>query len=194
MGAADHYERVHPQTREEWRAWLRANHAESPGVWLVSWKKASGRAPIGDDATVEEALCVGWVDSLVRRLDEERSLLLFTPRRPTSRWSPPNKERVARLIAEGRMASAGLALVDEAKRSGAWTALDDVENLVVPDDLRDAFARHPGAADRWEAFPRSARRGILEWILDARRPTTRARRIEETASLAARGERANQRR
>ena len=191
MGAADHYERVHPGTREEWRAWLDANHAESPGVWLISWKKASGRAPIGYDATVEEALCVGWVDSLVRRVDEERSMLLFTPRRPTSRWSRPYKVRVARLIAAGRLAPAGLALVDEAKRSGTWTALDDVENLLVPEDLRAALDRHPGAAAHWEAFPRSARRGILEWILDAKRPATRARRIEETASLAARGERAN---
>lgn len=192
MGAADHYERIHPETRGEWRGWLAENHRDSKGVWLISWKKASGRAPIPYEDAVEEALCFGWVDSLVRGLDEMRAMLLYTPRKPTSNWSRPNKERVERLIAAGLMAPAGQEVVDLAKANGTWNALDDVENLVVPPDLADAFARHPGSAQNWDAFPRSAKRGILEWILTAKRPETRAKRIEETASLAAQGERANQ--
>lgn len=192
MGAADHYERFHPETRAEWRAWLAEHHQVSQGVWLITWKKASGREPIPYGDAVEEALCFGWVDSLARGLDELRSMLLYTPRKPTSNWSRPNKERVERVTAAGLMTPAGQALVDLAKASGTWTALDDVENLVVPPDLAEAFARHPGSAQNWEAFPRSAKRGILEWILTAKRAETRAKRIEETASLAARGERANQ--
>jgi uncharacterized protein YdeI (YjbR/CyaY-like superfamily) len=119
-------------------------------------------------------------------------MLWFSPRKRGSAWSRPNKLRVERLLREGLMAEAGLARVEEAKRDGSWTRLDAVWDLVVPDDLEAAFADHPGARAHWDAFPPSARRAILEWIVQARRPDTRARRVEETARLAARGERANQ--
>lgn len=190
--AAEGYELVHAETRAEWRRWLAANHAGSPGVWLVSWKTATGKPAVGYAESVEEALCFGWIDSLNRTIDDERTQQLFTPRRPGSRWSRSNKERVERLLADGLIEPAGLAAIETAKASGAWTALDDVENLVVPDDLAAAFAAHPGAAEHWEAFPPSVRRAILVWILDAKRPETRAKRIAETASEAAAGRRANQ--
>lgn len=192
VGRHDDYPRTEVGDREAWRAWLEAHHEKAAGTWLVSYKKATGKPAVGYDASVEEALCFGWVDSLPRKLDAERSMLLFTPRKAGSRWSRPNKERVARLEEAGRMTPAGRAVVEAAKQDGAWTALDDVEDLVVPDDLSAAFERHPGAAQAWAGFPRSTRRGILEWILDARRPPTRAKRIEETAVRAAKGERANQ--
>jgi uncharacterized protein YdeI (YjbR/CyaY-like superfamily) len=190
--AAEGYERVHAETRPEWRRWLAANHAGSPGVWLVSWKTVTGKPAVGYAESVEEALCFGWIDSLNRTIDDERTQQLFTPRRPGSRWSRSNKERIERLLADGLIEPAGLAAIEAAKASGAWTALDDVENLVVPDDLAAAFAAQPGAAEHWEAFPPSVRRAILVWILDAKRPETRARRIAETASEAAAGRRANQ--
>ena len=190
--AAEGYELVHAETRAEWRRWLAANHAGSPGVWLVSWKTATGKPAVGYAESVEEALCFGWIDSLNRTIDDERTQQLFTPRRPGSRWSRSNKERVERLLADGLIEPAGLAAIETAKASGAWTALDDVENLVVPDDLAAAFAAHPGAAEHWEAFPPSVRRAILVWILDAKRPETRAKRLAETASEAAAGRRANQ--
>lgn len=190
--AAEGYKLVHAETRAEWRRWLAANHAGSPGVWLVSWKTVTGKPAVGYAESVEEALCFGWIDSLNRTIDDERTQQLFTPRRPGSRWSRSNKERVERLLADGLIEPAGLAAIEAAKASGAWTALDDVENLVVPDDLAAAFAAHPGAAKHWEAFPPSVRRAILVWILDAKRPETRARRIAETASEAAAGRRANQ--
>jgi len=189
---ADAYPRTELDRREEWRAWLAEHHADLSGTWLVSFKKASGRPATGYEASVEEALCFGWIDSLTRRLDAERSMLLFTPRKPGSNWSRPNKERIERLLAAGAMEPAGLAAVERAKADGTWTALDDVEDLVVPDDLAAAFAERPGAAEAWEAFPRSVKRGVLEWILVAKRAPTRAKRIEETAEKAARGERANQ--
>lgn len=183
---------VHAETREAWRDWLAEHHATAAGVWLVSWKKATGRPAVGYDAAVEEALCVGWVDSTGRRLDDERAMLYFAPRTPRSGWSRPNKERVARLGAAGLMRPAGHAAVDAAKANGSWTLLDAVEDLVVPDDLRAALDAHPGARGHWEAFPRSAKRALLEWIVQAKRPETRARRVGETARLAARNERANQ--
>jgi len=192
MPPADRYPKTQHERREDWRAWLAEHHADHNGVWLVSYKKASGRPSMGYDASVEEALTFGWVDSLGRKLDDERTMLLFTPRKPGSNWSRPNKERIERLTAEGRMEPAGIAAVERAKDDGTWTALDDVENLVVPDDLAAAFAERPGAAEHWEAFPRSVKRGVLEWILQAKRPATRERRIAETAEKAARGERANQ--
>ena len=183
---------VHPLTRAAWRAWLIANHATSGGVHLVTWRKATGRPAVGYGEAVEEALCVGWVDSIAGKLDPERSTLWFTKRRPKSGWSRPNKERVERLIASGLMMPAGLAAIEEAKRRGTWSLLDAVEDLVVPDDLAAALAANPPARANWEAFSRSGRRGILEWIIPAKRPETRARRVAETAELAARNEKANQ--
>jgi uncharacterized protein YdeI (YjbR/CyaY-like superfamily) len=185
-------EHVHPQTRAEWRAWLEARHASSTGVWLVTWKKATGKPRVEYDDAVEEALCYGWIDSLGRTLDDERSRLLFTPRKPGSGWSRPNKQRVERLLAAGLMRPAGLAVVEAAQADGSWSSLDDVENLVEPDDLRTALDADPEARRQWDGFPRSAKRGILEWVQSAKRPETRGKRIAETAELAARGERANQ--
>jgi uncharacterized protein YdeI (YjbR/CyaY-like superfamily) len=181
-------ERVHPETRQEWRDWLIANHDRSAGVWLVSWKGKTGRARVAYEDAVEEALCVGWVDSTQRTLDEERTMQWFAPRKPASGWARSNKERVERLTAAGLMLPAGLAAVAQAKANGAWERLDSVENLVVPDDLAAAFDARTGARERWDAFPPSARRALLEWIAQARREETRRRRIEETAERAARGE------
>lgn len=192
MGAVDDAERVHPTSLEEWGVWLAANHDRDEGVLLVSYRKATGRQAFGYEEAVTEALRFGWVDSTPRKLDDERTMLYFAPRKAGSGWSRPNKERIARLEAEGRLEPAGLALVEAAKADGSWLLLDDVEDLVVPDDLADAFAEHPGSREAWDAFPPSARRGILEWIVQAKRPATRARRIAETAAKAARGERANQ--
>ena len=191
MAMAD-AERVHPDTVEEWRAWLDEHHASSDGVWLVSWKKHTGRSTVDYEAAVTEALAVGWVDSKGQRLDDDRTMLWLTRRRPTSGWSRPNKQRVERLYAEGRMGPAGQAAIDAAKENGTWSLLDDVENLVVPDDLAAEFDQHLGAREAWDGFPRSVKRSILEWIVTAKRQETRRARIAETAEKAGRGERAHQ--
>jgi len=192
MAIHDDAERVHIEHRNEWRRWLEANHDRPVGVWLVRWKKNSGHPVLGYDDAVEEALCFGWVDSLPRKLDDDRTMLWFAPRKRGSAWSRPNKERVARLDAEGLLTPAGRRAVDTARADGSWSLLDDVEDLVVPSDLATAFEDHPGSREQWDAFPPSTRRGILEWIVQAKRAETRAKRVEETATLAARGERANQ--
>ncbi len=188
--ALDTAEQVHCETRAQWRAWLAEHHTQPRGVWLVSWRTATGRPAVGYEPSVEEALCFGWVDSVARRLDDDRTMLYFAPRKKGSGWARTNKDRVARLEAAGLMADAGRAVVDAARADGSWTLLDDVENLVVPDDLAAAFDRHPGSRERWDAFPRSARRGMLEWLVQARTAPTRERRLERIAEGAARGERA----
>jgi uncharacterized protein YdeI (YjbR/CyaY-like superfamily) len=119
-------------------------------------------------------------------------MLWFAPRKPRTGWSRPNKLRIGKMTAAGLMAEAGLVKVRAAQADGSWASLDGVEALEVPQDLAAAFERHPGSAQRFEAFPRSAKRGILEWMVVATRAETRAARVEETARLAARGERANQ--
>lgn len=183
---------VHPLSRAEWRAWLERHQTRPDGVWLVTFKKATGEPRVEYDEAVEEALCFGWVDSKPGRLDDRRSLLWFAPRKAGSGWSRPNKERVERLTAEGRMAPAGLAVVEAARADGSWNALDAVEALEVPDDLAAALAANGDAARTFDAFPRSAKRGILEWIVTAKRPETREKRVAETARLAAENVRANQ--
>ena len=161
-------------------------------MWLISWKSATGKPAVGYDEAVEEALCFGWVDSLQRSIDDERSIQRFSPRKPKSRWSRSNKERVERLTAEGLMAPAGLAAIENAKETGAWTELDAVEEMIVPDDLAAAFTEHPGSREHWDDFPDGVKKRILLWLLDAKRPETRAKRTAEAASEAAAGRRANE--
>lgn len=190
MGKFDDAPHVEAEDRATWRAWLEANHATATGAWLVSWRTGHGpRVPYED--AVEEALCFGWVDSQGGTIDERRSRQYFAPRKPTSGWAATNKARVERLIADGRMAPAGLAAIERAKANGSWTLLDDVEQGIIPDDLARALADHPPAAANFDAFPKSARRAILEWVAQAKRPETRANRILETAAAAARNERAH---
>ncbi len=177
-------------SRAEWRRWLEDNHASSTGIWLVRWKKSAGREWLTYDEVVEEALCFGWIDSLQRTVDEERTQLLMTPRRTGSRWSASNQERVRRLSAAGLMRPAGSAVVAAARADGAWNALDEVNALIEPADLIAALDADPPARVAWDAFPPSVRRGILERILDARTDPTRRSRIETVVTEAHDGRRA----
>lgn len=178
-------------TRSAWRRWLSANFSRDHGLWIITRKRSAGGRVSYDDL-VEEALCFGWIDSKPRTLDSESSMLWFSPRRNGSAWSGKNKERVRRLIADRRMHPAGLAKIAEAKRDGCWTRLDGATQLRVPKDLRLAFNSNPDALKNFRGFPPSAQRAILEWIATARSEETRARRVTEAASKAAKNERANQ--
>ena len=182
----------YPKSRTEWRSWLSENHNSSSGVWLILAKKESGIATVTLDEAVDEALCFGWIDSLPNKVDEKRYKILISPRKPSSNWSGINKERVAKLQKQGLMAEPGIKMVKLAKQSGTWDALNQVENLVNPPDLQQLLDEKPQAAKHYEAFPRSVKRGILEWILNARKPETRQKRIDETVNLAAQNIRANQ--
>ena len=183
---------VHPRSRAAWRAWLADHHGRDDGVWLIRFKQATGQPPLSTDDVVEEAIAFGWIDSVPKKLDAERSMLWVSPRKAGSHWSRLSKERAARLIDAGLLAPAGRAAIDRAQADGTWSALDDVENLIVPDDLAEALDARPPARREWDGFPRSVKRGILEWILTAKRPSTRSRRSDEAARLASQGKRANQ--
>jgi uncharacterized protein YdeI (YjbR/CyaY-like superfamily) len=183
---SDSYEQVEVTSVGQLRGWLQAHHDGSPGIWLVTYKKAVGDRHVSYDEVVREALCFGWIDSKGRAVDEQRSSLLLTPRKPTSGWSRPNKERVAELEASGRMAAPGRAVIEAAKTSGTWNALDNAENLIEPAELAAALDATPEARTNWEAFPRSTRRATLEWIYAAKRPETREKRVTETVDHAAR--------
>ncbi|MDE2385014.1 MAG: YdeI/OmpD-associated family protein [Alphaproteobacteria bacterium] len=183
--------RVEISSRAELRAWLSKHHGQPQSIWLVTRKKPDPRnVPYND--IVEEALCFGWVDSLPRALDEKRSMLRLSPRKPGSAWSKLNKQRVATLIASGLMQPAGLAVVEAAKASGTWDRLNEVEELHVPDDLAATLKKNKMAKGYFDLFPRSVKRAILEWILSAKKQETRASRIAETVSKAEKNIRANQ--
>jgi uncharacterized protein YdeI (YjbR/CyaY-like superfamily) len=171
---------------------LSANHTRTEGVWLVTYKTATGQPRVEYEDAVEEAIAFGWIDSKVNKLDDQCSLLWFSPRKPGTGWSRPNKQRVARLVEAGLMQLAGQAKIDAAVADGSWTKLDGVELLEIPADLEAALTTYESAAENFAAFPRSAKRGILEWILNAKRPETRAKRVAETALLADSNQRANQ--
>jgi uncharacterized protein YdeI (YjbR/CyaY-like superfamily) len=180
-------ERFQPVDRAAWRAWLAANHATATGVWAVTYRRAAAKPVVGYDELVEEALCFGWIDSRPGSLDEERTMLRFTPRKRGSVWSRPNKERVERLIADGSMTAAGLRAIEAARADGSWDALNDVDALVVPVDLAAALAGDAAAARGFGAMSPSVQKPILFWVTSAKRPETRARRITEILRYVAVG-------
>jgi uncharacterized protein YdeI (YjbR/CyaY-like superfamily) len=185
------YEHVEVDSRAAWRAWLAANAATHTGIWLVTWKrKADPARHLPYEELVEEALCFGWIDGRAGRVDEARTKLLLTPRRRGSGWSRPNKIRIERLVAAGLMTPAGQAVIDAAVADGSWTKLDDIENLIEPDDLRAALDAEPAARAAWDGFPRSPKRAALEWLSTAKRPETRQKRLATIVTEAAAGRRA----
>lgn len=189
--ALDHLPRVTIRSRADLRAWLQENHQSTGSVWLVRYRKSTQpNLYVPYSEIVGEALCFGWIDSRTNRLDEERSMLLLAPRKPGSAWSKLNKQRVAKLNASGLMTTAGTLKVKQAKKDGSWKILDSVERLEDPADLQKALDALPEARSNFNDFPKWSKRFLLEWIRTAKRPETRAKRIAETASEAARNRRA----
>jgi uncharacterized protein YdeI (YjbR/CyaY-like superfamily) len=173
--------------REGWRRWLEEHHGRAQGVRLILARRAGNDAVLTYEAAVEEALCFGWIDGRQQPHDDRHVRQHFAPRRQGGTWARSNRERVERLEREGRMTEAGLRVVEAARRDGSWSFLEDVENLVVPDDLAAALAGDPEAGECFSAFSPSVRRAYLGWIKEARRPATRASRIADTVWLAHRG-------
>lgn len=180
----------HAESRSQVRQWLEANHSTARGVWLCSWRGPTGKPACPYPEVVEEAICFGWIDSTTKRLDDERSLQLLTPRKPKSTWTRLNRRRVADMEAAGLMTPAGRRAVEVAKANGWWTILDPVEDLIEPDDLTAALDGDQAARDQWDQFPAGARKAMLFWVISAARPETRQRRIDTIVGKAATGERA----
>ncbi len=190
MSALEDAPQLHVDDRATWHLWLEANHAAARGVWLITWRPRTGRPRLEYEDMIEEALCYGWVDGTGGVLDEERGRLYFAPRKPRSVWAASHKARVEKLIAEGRMTAAGMAAIERAKANGSWEVLESSDRLEVPEDRASARAARPQAAANFAAFTPSQRKMQLAWIAMARRPETRAGRIEKIAEAAARNERA----
>lgn len=184
-------ETFHAKTRADWRKWLEKNHLTEKSVWLIIYRKESDIPSIYYPEAVDEALCFGWIDSKPNKRDNNSYFQFFSKRNPKSNWSKVNKEKVDKLIAQGLMQSKGLEMIEIAKQNGTWTALDEVEKFTIPDDLKELFEKNKTALENWEKFSRSSKRGILEWIMNAKRPETRKKRIEETVSLAEKNSKAN---
>lgn len=184
------YPVVHAETRTQWRTWLADNHASTRGVWLCSWRNTTDRPRCPYPEAVEEAICFGWIDSTNTVLDNERSLQLFTPRRPKSQWTRLNRKRAADMEDRGLMTEAGRRAIAAAKSNGWWTISDQVEDLEEPPELTTALDANPQARSNWDGFPPSARKQMLWWIVSAARDDTRAGRIAQVVADAAIGLRA----
>ncbi|MDP9363719.1 MAG: YdeI/OmpD-associated family protein [Chloroflexota bacterium] len=182
---AEERETFQANSRAAWRGWLERNHERPDGIWLVSYKKASGKPGVSYPEAVEEALCFGWIDSRPNALDDERYMQYFSPRKPKSPWSAVNKRRIEDLIERGLMTPAGMAKIEAAKRDGSWGAYDAIERLEIPDDLAAALRASPDADANFRAFGDSTKKQILWWIASAKRPETRATRIARTVEAAA---------
>lgn len=182
--------RIEIKNRSDLRNWLQQNYFQEQGIWLVTYKKASKYyLPYQD--IVQECLCFGWIDSLPRKLDQMRTMLYICPRKKGSHWSKVNKEHIVQLEAASLIHQAGFNKIEQAKKDGSWTFLDDVEALILPADLKQAFEQNKAALVNWEAFPRSVKRGILEWIKNAKKAKTRAKIIQDTVNKAQNNVRAN---
>jgi len=175
--------------RKTWRRWLEKNHVKSTGIWLVYYKKASGKPRVSYNDAVEEALCFGWIDSTAKSLDDERYMQRFTPRKPKSGWSGINKERIEKIIASGLMTEAGLVKIEAAKKDGSWNSLDKIyapaDQLMAPPDLEKALLRNKKAKTNFNNFPVFTRRQFLSWINSAKRPETRQTRIKQAVLMSA---------
>lgn len=183
---------VAPASRNAWRAWLLDHHDRDEGTWVVLYKKATKMPTITNDELVSEAIAFGWIDSTPRKIDAERFAVWVAPRREGSNWSNLSKQRAREVAAAGRMTPAGQAAIDRARANGTWEKLEPVESLEIPDDLAEALAARPPAAEEFDKFPPSIKRGILEWVTGAKTDKTRSKRVHETAFLAEVGKRANQ--
>lgn len=184
----DRFAHVPVRSVEELHAWLLAHHEQDDAVWLVTWKKAVPALYVPHEQVLDELVAFGWIDGLRRRVDEQRTRQLVSPRR-TQPWARSYRVRAERLLAAGRMHSAGRRGVEQAKASGTWDVLDHVDDLVVPEDLAAALAAQPPAAEHFAGFPPSTRRNVLRWIATARTAPTRARRIALTCDEAQHGRR-----
>jgi uncharacterized protein YdeI (YjbR/CyaY-like superfamily) len=181
---------LHFAQRDEWRAWLEAHHATATEAWLILYKKHTGKPSLLLEEAVEEALCFGWIDGLLQRIDDEKYTLRFSPRKQNSVWSQVNKRRVAKLIKQGHMTEAGLAKIKEAKANGQWRAAtlrEDTTN--IPDDLKQALKINSRAQRNFDRLAPSHKRQYIYWITSAKTDKTRQQRIQETVRLVAENKR-----
>jgi uncharacterized protein YdeI (YjbR/CyaY-like superfamily) len=173
-----------PKSQTEWRQWLEKNHQPKQSVWLIYYTKKSTIPSLSWSEAVDEALCFGWIDSTRKTIDDFSFIQFFSKRKPKSNWSKINKEKVKQLIDSKKMTKAGYESIETAKQNGYWTILDEVEDLIIPNDLEIAFEKHKGSKDYFLGLSKSARKIILSWIVLAKLQETRQKRIDEVVESA----------
>jgi uncharacterized protein YdeI (YjbR/CyaY-like superfamily) len=173
-----------PASQKDWREWLLENYNSKQSVWLVYHKIKSNVPSISWSQAVDEALCFGWIDSTARPIDDRTFMQFFCKRKPNSVWSKINKTKVDRLISEGLMTQAGFDSIEKAKHNGSWVILDDVEELKIPRDLIAAFKTQRGSKLFFLGLSKSVQKSMLQWLVLAKKPETRQKRINEIAILA----------
>jgi uncharacterized protein YdeI (YjbR/CyaY-like superfamily) len=174
----------YPENREQWREWLAENHSTISSIWLIYYKKSSGKPSITYSDAVDEALCFGWIDSKIKSIDSEKYRQFFCPRKPNSVWSKVNKQKVLSLVEQGLMTQAGFTVIEIAKMNGSWTILDEAEALVIPDDLLLALSEISVAKEYFLKLSHTDKRNLLQWITLAKKAETRQRRIREIVTSA----------
>jgi uncharacterized protein YdeI (YjbR/CyaY-like superfamily) len=174
----------HAKNRKAWRNWLQKHHAKEPGVWLIYYKKDSGKTRVSYDDAVEEALCFGWIDSIMKPIDEDKYMQKFTPRKIKSVWSALNKRRVEKLLEQKLMTPAGIAIIETGKKNGSWVQLDHVENFIVPPDLKKFFAKNKKIFKYFEGLGKFRQKQWLYRLHNAKLPETRAKRIADLVAEA----------
>lgn len=184
MEAKDQNSYLHVSDRSAWRKWLEHNHLTAKGISLVIYNTKSSEKGIRYVEAVEEALCFGWIDGKTKKRDHDSTFQYFSKRNPRSYWSKSNRKRVESLIEKGLMTSSGQELINLAMKTGTWSALEEIENLIIPDDLQKLFNLNKIAYKNFESFSKSSKGIILGWIMSAKRPDTRQKRIELTVALA----------
>ena len=181
-------ERIYISDRDKWRQWLSENHAAKAGIWLVFYKKETSKPSIEYEAAVEEALCFGWIDSIIKKIDAAKYARKFTPRSDKSKWSQLNKKRADKMIKQGRMTEVGLAKIKSAKKTGLWDKNDRPRiSLDIPPEFAKALARNKKAKENFDKLAASYRKHYIGWISIAKRPETKKRRIEESIALLEKG-------
>ena len=173
----------YPISRTAWRKWLAKNHLSTQAVWLVFYKKAAQKPTLTWSEAVDEALCFGWIDSIKKTLDHESSIQFFSKRKAKSTWSKINKQKIEQLIGDGLMVEAGYKSIEIAKKNGSWTILDEVEELIIPEDLATAFEAKPEAKAFFFNLSKSAKKVLLQSLVLAKRQETRQKRIAEIVTL-----------
>ncbi|MEM9448749.1 MAG: YdeI/OmpD-associated family protein [Cyanobacteria bacterium P01_E01_bin.6] len=190
MTKMEELEKVEVKSTQELRQWFEEHYSQPESIWLVTYKRNVPDKYVSIQQVLDEVLCFGWMDGRRMKLDDARTMQLLSPRK-TQHWSKTYKDRVAKLQEAGRMHKAGLKTIEVSKENGLWDFLNDVDALIKPDDLIEALEAHPPSLENYEDFPESAKRDILRWIKLAKKPETRAKRILETARLAAENKRAS---
>lgn len=186
MLKTENFEKVEIESQEQLRNWLRHNYSQEKGVWLVTFKKSEKEKYVSRDEVLDELICFGWIDGIRRKLDNTRTMQLISPRR-VQHWVRTYKERANRLIEENKMHQSGLDSIKQGKESGLWNFMDDVDNLVSPEDLKIALNNLEGAFDFFDNINASSKRLVLRWIKLAKTEKTRNNRIKKIAKLSSNG-------